>query len=105
MYMDKDVIQEIGGRIGEVQEVNTDEAGECISSFARIRVKMNVTQPLQKRLLLKLDDGGMMSLRVAYEKLLEFCFCCGLIGHQFRECLEYKGQPKDELTYGTWIRA
>lgn len=73
--------------------------------FARIRVKTNVTQLMSNRLLLKLEDVGMILLRVTYEKLSEFCFCCGLIWHQFRECLKYKGQPKDDLTYGTWMRA
>lgn len=53
MCMDKEIIQEIGGRIGEVQEVET---GECIGLFARIRILVNVSQPLTKRLMLKLED-------------------------------------------------
>ncbi|XP_006485824.1 uncharacterized protein LOC102613298 [Citrus sinensis] len=105
MCMDKEIIQEIGGRIGKVQEVETDDAGECMGSFVRVRIMVNVTRPLPKRLLLKLEDGGQISLRIAYEKLPDFCFCCGLIGHQFRECLDYKGQSKDDLTYGAWMRA
>lgn len=55
--------------------------------------------------MLKSEEDGRISLRIAYEKLPEFCFCCGLIGHSFRECLDYKGQPNDELTYGVWMRA
>ncbi|KAK9206204.1 hypothetical protein WN943_016477 [Citrus x changshan-huyou] len=82
MCMDKEIIQEIGGRIGKVQEVETDDAGECMGSFVRVRIMVNVTRPLPKRLLLKLEDGGQISLRIAYEKLPDFCFCCGLIGHQ-----------------------
>ncbi|KAL9412274.1 hypothetical protein AB3S75_045822 [Citrus x aurantiifolia] len=105
MCMDREIIKEIGGRIGEVQEVETDETGECISPFARVRIMVNITQPLTKRLLLKSEEDGRISLRIAYEKLPEFCFCCGLIGHSFRECLDYKGQPKGELTYGVWMRA
>lgn len=66
---------------------------------------LDITQPLTKRLLLTVEDGGTISLRVAYEKLPEFYFCCGLIRHQYKEWLEYKGQPKDELTYGVWMRA
>ena len=42
---------------------------------------------------------------VLYEKLSNFYFCCAHIEHQFRECLKYKGQPKDELPYGAWMRA
>lgn len=42
---------------------------------------------------------------VLYEKLPDLCFCCAHIGHQFRECFKYKGQPKEELPYGAWMRA
>lgn len=36
---------------------------------------------------------------------LIFAFCCGPIGHQYRECIHYKSQSKDELTYGPWLKA
>ena len=25
--------------------------------------------------------------------------------HQYRECLKYKGQPKEKLTFGGWMKA
>ena len=28
-----------------------------------------------------------------------------LIGHQYKECIEYKGQPKEDLPYGYWMKA
>ena len=58
-----------------------DETWECIGSFARIRVLVDVIQPLTKRLVLKLEDGEQLSMRVAYKRLPEFCFCCERIGH------------------------
>ena len=88
-----------------MDEVETYEIGECINSFARIRIRIDITQPLKKRLLIRLEDGERISLRVAYKKLPDFCFCCGLLGHQYKECLEYKGQLNDELPYGAWMKA
>ncbi|KAK9229667.1 hypothetical protein WN944_022631 [Citrus x changshan-huyou] len=105
MCMDKDIMKEIGQKIGKVEEVETDETWECLGSFARVRISIDITQPLKKRLLLKLEDERRISLRVAYEKLPEFCFCCGLIGHQYKECLDYGGQSKEELAYGAWMKA
>lgn len=66
---------------------------------------MDVIKPLTKRLLLKLEEGEQLSMRVAYERLPEFYFYCGKIGHQYKECLDYKGQPKDELAFGVWMKA
>lgn len=74
-------MKEIGQRIGKVEEVETDETWECLDSFARIKILIDITQPLKKRLLLKSEYGRRISLRVAYEKLADFCFCCGLIEH------------------------
>ncbi|KAL9462179.1 hypothetical protein AB3S75_000225 [Citrus x aurantiifolia] len=51
--MEKDFLHELGGKIGEVEEVETDENGDCIEELARIRITINITQPLKKILFLK----------------------------------------------------
>ena len=60
---------------------------------------------VKKEVVAKVRDGERISLRVAYKKLPYFCFCCRLFGHQYKECLEYKRQLKDELPYGAWMKA
>lgn len=102
--MNKEVIQKLGEKIGTVKEIESDEIGECIGQFARIRISISITQPL-KKVAFAQQDGVKIPMPVLYEKLPEFCFCCAHIGHQFRECLICKGQPKEELPYGSWMRA
>ena len=34
MCMNRETIQELGKKIGKVEEVETDDAGECIGQFA-----------------------------------------------------------------------
>lgn len=100
----KEIIQKLGEKIGTVEDIETDGAGECIGQFARVRISVNITQPLKKVVFLQ-QEGRKIPMPVLYEKLPDFCFYCAHIGHQFRECLKYKGQPKDELPYGVWMRA
>ncbi|XP_052296966.1 uncharacterized protein LOC127902189 [Citrus sinensis] len=105
MCMDKYAIQKLGSLIGKVEEVDTDEGGECIGPIFRTRISVNVTKPLKKIIFLQQEDGAKTPIGIQYERLPDFCFCCGLVGHQYRECLKYKGQPKENLAYGVWFKA
>ena len=104
--MERDNVQKLGGLLGEVLEVETDDKGECIGLYARVRVSIDITKPLQKMVFLELEDeDDEVELPVLYERLPDFCFCCGIIGHQFKECSAYNGQPKEKLSYGVYMRA
>ncbi|KAL5800871.1 hypothetical protein ACOSQ3_032503 [Xanthoceras sorbifolium] len=67
-------------------------------------------QPLKRFILIavsKDDEGSMMLLK--YERLLEYCFRYGFIGHPLRECTEKTDnrEPAHRLNheYGVWLRA
>lgn len=89
MCMARETIQTLGEMIGIVEEFEADEVGECIGQFARVRISINITQPLKKVVFLQ-QEGEKIPMPVLYEKLPDFCFCCAHIGHQFKECLKYK---------------
>ncbi|KAK9220854.1 hypothetical protein WN944_009278 [Citrus x changshan-huyou] len=98
---------ELGKVIGKVKEVETDAAGECFGQFLRLRISVDITKPLKKIIELEQEEeyADDIPMRVMYERLPDFCFCCGRIGHQYRECVYYKSQSKDELAYGPWLKA
>ena len=60
---------------------------------------------MEKILFLKQDGEVDILMPVVYEHLSDFCFCCGIIGHQYKECPKYQGQSKEELSYGVWMKA
>ena len=128
MCMNEKTIREFGKEIGKVEEVGTNAEGECIGKYARLRVSVDVTKPLVKILSLEPEEdervveiGDMekesceaeqgdgkkkeIFMPVLYEKLPDFCYVCGCVGHQFRECNQYKGQTRDEMAYGPWLKA
>ena len=92
--------------LNKVLEVEIDDEGECIGLYARVKVSIDITKPLQKIVFLELEDeDDEVKLPVLYERLPDFCFCYGIIGHQFKECLAYNWRPKEKLPYGVYMRA
>ncbi|KAH9670684.1 CCHC-type domain-containing protein [Citrus sinensis] len=102
MCMHKGAIQKLGKKIGDVEEIETDDDGECIGLYARLRISVNVTRPLKKILFIEEEDKKKIPMAMVYERLPDFYFCCGILGHQYRE---YRGQPKDKFPYGSWLKA
>lgn len=41
--MNKEAIQELRKKISKVEEIETDEAGECIGQFTRARISISIT--------------------------------------------------------------
>lgn len=112
--MDKEILTEIGGPIGRVEEVETDANGDVMGHIIRLKVSVDITKPLKKVIMVepleeqkdtqgegqeKIQEDmqgeigkeeGQIPVTVQYEKLSEFCYCCGRIGHQYKECAAYK---------------
>ncbi|KAL5776413.1 hypothetical protein ACOSP7_009339 [Xanthoceras sorbifolium] len=101
---------QLGAKIGKVKDMDVGASGDCTGKFLRVRVEVDVCQPLKRGLRILLEDSEEeQTLLLRYERMPEFCFECGLIGHSFRECPS-KNHQKDATDftkhkYGTWIRA
>ncbi|KAL5788009.1 hypothetical protein ACOSP7_004958 [Xanthoceras sorbifolium] len=65
--------------------------------------------PLRRCVRIDLDGFGTIStMLLKYERLPEFCFQCGILGHATRECLDLNHEimgGSQKFEYGTWLRA
>ncbi|KAL5756647.1 hypothetical protein ACOSQ2_021393 [Xanthoceras sorbifolium] len=106
-WLNKDAGYFLGGMVGLVKEVDTGENGECTGSFIRARVLVDVSKPLTRGLRVKLEDDSCCSVVVCYERLPNFCYFCGRIGHLIRECCDnVKGAVEGpNIKFGVWLRA
>lgn len=82
---------------------------------------VDITKPLIKFLYFKQeeDENEMDSeeqerrenkakeilMPVSYERLPDFCYIYSQIGHQYRECVNYKNQLREEMAYEPWMKA
>ncbi|KAH7865785.1 hypothetical protein Vadar_011170 [Vaccinium darrowii] len=79
----------IGNRLGSLLAVEAAPDGDCLSrGFLRIRVNINVEQPLPKGFWLKGKTVPSKDRWISFkfEKLPDFCYSCGRLGHDNKGC-------------------
>ncbi|KAL2942601.1 hypothetical protein RDABS01_030951, partial [Bienertia sinuspersici] len=73
--------------------------------FMRFRVDLRLDKPLRRWIRVSVS-GGSKWIELKYEKLMDFCYACGCIGHSLNGCQHYDDStPEGELPYGSWMRA
>ncbi|KAL5834851.1 hypothetical protein ACOSQ3_014441 [Xanthoceras sorbifolium] len=83
----RDIAMFLGFSIGKVKEVDRGASGDYLGRYLRVRVAVDVTQPLKRCLKVDVDGSGPVTkMPLRYERLPNFCTLCGHIGHLFREC-------------------
>ncbi|KAL0411140.1 UNVERIFIED_CONTAM: hypothetical protein Slati_3703700 [Sesamum latifolium] len=107
--MTRPIAQFIGNQIGIFKDVDMDDNGGVWGATLRIRVSLNVTQPLPRVLKIKTPLGDEQLISFTMERLPNFCYLCGCMGHLSKFChsrFEDGFQdPGDQTPYAAWLRA
>ncbi|KAJ4829525.1 hypothetical protein Tsubulata_028065 [Turnera subulata] len=97
----------IAGKLGNFCEF--DERGPLgWGKYVRVRIILDVTKPLKREILGRNAQGHNLVFPVKYDKLPNYCYGCGVMGHLINECdlwSEYDSDEEQELPYGDWLRA
>ena len=98
----------IGASLGEVLEVDVADSGVQWRKCLRVQVKIDVTRRLIRGRKAKVEDGVDRWVLFKYERLPNFCYQCGMLDHDLKECPKSKGDDRNivmaELQYGAWMR-
>ena len=86
--MSEEVGKNIGGKLGEVLEVDKCSLQIDQAKFIRIKVDLPIDKPLRKGGYINMEDGGRCWITFKYEQLPTFCFICGRLGHDNKHCLK-----------------
>ncbi|KAL0355426.1 UNVERIFIED_CONTAM: LINE-1 retrotransposable element O protein [Sesamum radiatum] len=99
----------IGNRIGSFQDLEADDTGCSWGATMRIRVSLNVHKPLKRSLKLQSSFGQELVVRFTYERLSNFCYLCGRLGHIDKYCeIRFDDGFRDlgtETPFRPWLRA
>lgn len=86
ILMHKDFLEKVGSKIGKMEEVDIRDNGLAMGRYARIKVRIDITQPLKKHIRVQINQNyEEVIILLSYERLPDFCYKCGCIGHSFKE--------------------
>lgn len=72
----------MGNTIGEFEQFFSDGRGRSTSESLRVRVKIDVNEPIKRGTNIKIKSKADKTwIPVTYEKLSDFCYHCGKLGH------------------------
>jgi hypothetical protein len=99
----KELAERVAKKVGEPPfTVIVNEGRINPSKYLRARVYLDMNKPLARVVTITLKERKMYP--VYYEKLPEFCFFCGKLGHDVTECGDGV-HPKSECQWGDDLRA
>ncbi|GKU92848.1 hypothetical protein SLEP1_g6520 [Rubroshorea leprosula] len=94
----------IGSSLRRVLEVD-----EGFKKAIRVRIDLDVDNPLRRFKTSQITATESRKLMIKYERLLEFCFVCGCLGHvendcEIAHCIKDAG-GKIIKCFGPWLKA
>lgn len=96
---------EIGSLLGKVEQIDLDESNDQYGCSLRVKILIDVQMPLKRGIFLRKGEGNAEKwIMVRYEKLPDFCYGYGLLGHTIKECGNTGEGKEEELPYGSWMR-
>ncbi|MBA0804901.1 hypothetical protein Gohar_004456, partial [Gossypium harknessii] len=106
--MDRRLALDIGNVIGELVAIDWKDRNGGWTEFMRLKIKINVLRPL-RRIVKLVDKNGVETIgMLKYERLLDFCYECEIIGHMVKKCSLIKEDDRlngQRPQFGCWMRA
>ena len=103
--MIEEVGKELDNKLGKYIEFDRRSWSEEQAKFMQIRVDVPIDKPLRRGGNIVNPEGEKYWVTFKYERLPNFCFICGVLGHDEKHCSEYQGKSECQRQYGEWIRA
>ncbi|KAG8362670.1 hypothetical protein BUALT_BualtUnG0052500 [Buddleja alternifolia] len=111
-YITPTTAKAIGNLVGSFIKADLSSESHRWKSFLRIRVTIDLNYPLKDLVVIHPSPGVNISVEIRYERLGDFCYKCGRLGHKWNSC-QLESPPRigaaegvdGPLAFGTWLRA
>lgn len=95
----------LGNFIGTFETVEVNEQGNISGETLRVRIKININDPIKRGTNVQIGSSDKLKwIPITYEKLLDFCYHCGRIGHVIEACDEVNEEGNMVKNYGVELR-
>ncbi|KAJ1394180.1 Zinc finger, CCHC-type [Sesbania bispinosa] len=90
-YMTVNNARKVAQKIGTVHSIEDPFVeGQLRRPFFRVRVKVNIKKPLLTGFWVPRKDLPRTWIFIKYERLQDYCYNCGILGHDYRRCKKEK---------------
>ena len=97
--------KDIGEGLGKVVEIDNKVFSSEQACFVRVRIEIPLNKPLRQSGVVVNSEGDKVWVGFKYERLVGFCYQCGIIEHEAKECPGRRTHDHGELPCGEWLRA
>lgn len=106
-FMSPVVGTHLANYIGQFVEYDASNNTSIWRNYMRLRVRIDVRQPLKKGHQVRKTGGAWCPVVFRYERLGMFCFVCGCLGHTEQKCevLFAKDHDDGSRDWGVELRA
>lgn len=105
--MSEKIGKEIGRFLGGFMEYDKNNNSSYRRQYMRLRVTIDVRKPLKRYKKILYGENKFTYLNFKYERLGNFCYICGLLGHTEKFCEKRFRVPAAEIVteWGAWLKA
>ena len=92
--MTEEVGKDLGSKLGKYIDSDRRSWLSKQAKFMRIRVDIPIDKPLRRGGNVVNSDGDKFWVTFKYERLPNFCFLCGILGHDEKHCSGFQGKAE-----------
>ncbi|KAL3628525.1 hypothetical protein CASFOL_027571 [Castilleja foliolosa] len=107
-YTNHDTAKLIGDTIGSFIKADLGSSTSRWKKALRIQIEVDLSQKLHSAISISVNGKNKIIAEIRYERLTEFCFHCGLLGHRITNCDDAIKQIGDRIisdTFGPWLKS